>query len=359
MDAASERQKSRRAPDAWLRRKLRAYFPHPYPRAVKSIVRAARGAEVTPSEPSFDNPFTLDDLAALDGETLREVLAAKRASLPADELAAVLREATPAVQGRVRDGLLGRDRARFDAALRAEEAGEAREARQRLLDAFFWELTYRKTPELYEALTEGERMHPALFPTLEPWMRGRVVLDAGAGSGRATLECLRWGARRIYAVEPSEGLLQLLGEKAKPLSGADRIVSMQGRFDALPLADESVDMALSCSAFTSLPNQGGEAGLRELQRVTRGGGTIVIIWPRPEDYGWLAERGFRYVALPARDEMSVRFRSLAVAQQVTHRFYADNAAVRRHLARTRRPEVPYRLLGNNPPHDFCWLRIEK
>jgi SAM-dependent methyltransferase len=359
MDAKDQCERPLRAPDAWLRRKLRAYFPHPDPRMVASLLRAARGAEAPAGEPGFDNPFTLDDLASLDDETLRGVLASNRALLPADVLAVALRAASPALQRRVRDGLSGRDGARFDDVLRRGIARRAEQARGRLLDAFFWELTYRKTPQLYEALTEGERMHPALFPMLEPWLRGRVVLDAGAGSGRATLECLRRGAERVYAVEPSPGLLRLLGEKARAVPGAERIAPMRGRFDALPLADASVDTALSCSAFTSLPNQGGEAGLRELRRVTRAGGVIVIIWPRPEDYGWLAARGFRYVALPARDAMSVRYRSLAVALRVAHRFYAGNTAVLRHLLRTRRPEAPYRLLGNNPPHDFCWLRVER
>jgi len=119
-----------------------------------------------------------------------------------------------------------------------------------------------------------------------------------------------------------------------------------------------VDVTLSCSAFTSKPEQGGEAGLAQLRQVTRPGGYIVTIWPRPEDYGWLAERGFHYVALPLRQELRVRFRSLEGALRIVQRFYARNPALIRYLRQHRRPEVPYSLVGSNPPHDYCWLRVE-
>ena len=71
----------------------------------------------------------------------------------------------------------------------------------------------------------------------------------------------------------------------------------------------------------------------------------------------LAAQGFRYVSLPVPEGMGVRFRSLAVALRVARRFYAHNRAVLRHLLRTHRPEVPYSVLGVNPPHDYCWLRV--
>ncbi|MGZ3638288.1 MAG: class I SAM-dependent methyltransferase, partial [Ktedonobacterales bacterium] len=229
----------------------------------------------------------------------------------------------------------------------------------RLLDNLFWELTYWKTPNLYEALIEGERIHPGIFRRLTPDIRGKDVLDAGAGSGRATFACLRAGAHRVYAVEPSPGLLRILKSKCASYPAHRQIIPARGRFDHLPLEDDSVDLALSCSAFTADPDQGGEPGLAELRRVTRAGGKIVLIWPRPQDYAWLAAHGFHYVALPAPPDMAARFRSLATALQVARRFYAHNTAAIRYLLRRRRPEIPFSILGVNPPHDYCWLPVEK
>jgi ubiquinone/menaquinone biosynthesis C-methylase UbiE len=185
------------------------------------------------------------------------------------------------------------------------------------------------------------------------------VLDAGAGSGRATLACLRAGASRIYAVEPSPGLLRLLRRTLDVEPLGTRVTPLRGRFAALPLADNSVRVTLSCSAFTAAPEQGGERGLAELRRVTQPGGLIVIIWPRPRDFTWLAAAGFRYVALPIPPEMSVRYHSRASALRVARRFYARNAAVLEYLQERSTCEVPYTLLGANPPHDYCWLRTEK
>jgi hypothetical protein len=123
--------------------------------------------------------------------------------------------------------------------------------------------------------------------------------------------------------------------------------------------DNSVDLTLSCSAFTAAPEQGGECGLAEMLRVTRSGGKIVLIWPRREDREWLSARGFRYVALPVQREMCVHFRSLQSALHCAQRFYAHNKAVAQYLLSQRQPEVPFSVIGINPPRDYCWLEVQK
>jgi hypothetical protein len=91
--------------------------------------------------------------------------------------------------------------------------------------------------------------------------------------------------------------------------------------------------------------------------VTKPGGKIVLIWPRREDYEWLAEHGFQYVALPMDQEMQVHFRSLQSALRCARRFYARNKAVVDYILTHRQPEVPFSVLGFNPPCDYCWLRV--
>ncbi len=341
----------------WLETKLQNYYPDPQPKAVESLAEAATSQQTPAEAPAFDNPFTLDDLLIFDEQTLRDLVTSDASGLGLDDLARGLRGAPASLVERVTRALPRQQRARFRA-LRQQEMPEqeVEAARRQILDHLFWELTYWKTPELYEELTEGERLHPDLFRRLRPDLRGKIVLDAGAGSGRATLECLRQGARHVYAVEPSPGLLRLLEQKLAH-SGASQITTLRGRFDALPLDDQSVETALACSAFTAEPDQGGEAGLAELKRVTRRGGQIIVIWPRPEDYGWLAEQGFQYVALPLRAEPRVRYRSWQSALRVARRFYARNRALTRHLLHSRQADVPFSLLGPNPPHDYCWLEV--
>jgi len=185
------------------------------------------------------------------------------------------------------------------------------------------------------------------------------VLDAGAGSGRASLECIRYDAKLVYAIEPSPGLLHILEQKLGHHVNKQQVIPRTGRFNALPLEDNSVDLALSCSAFTAAPEQGGEAGLAEMIRVTRPGGKIALIWPRPEDHAWLHSQGFCYVSLPLQQEMRIHFRSLKSALRCAHRFYARNKVVAQYILIRHKPEIPFSLIGLNPPNYYCWLEVKK
>jgi SAM-dependent methyltransferase len=350
---------ARESGEAWLRRKLATFR---FDRRSRRPALAADADDLpfpSHSEPLFANPFSIGDIDVFDSRTLADLLGADDAGVDATDLGDSAAAMPVALRRRVRAALGGARRRRFDAAVRRRRpVADRRAAERRVLDALFWELTYWKTPELYEELTEGERIHPGIFRRLAPRIEDAVVLDAGAGSGRASLECVRYGARRVIALEPSAGLLRLLKEKTHQGRSAGRVAPLRGRFDAIPLVDGSVDIVLACSAFTADPGQGGEPGLAELRRVTRPGGRVVVIWPRVEDHEWLARQGFRYEPLPLDREMVVRFRSLASAWRCARRFYARRHDVVRYLRRHRRPEVPFSVLGFNPPHDFCWLPVE-
>src|SRR5947209_5132088 len=299
----------------------------------------------TQSETQFANPFHIEDIAIFDDDTLRRLLVDEAFGVTLTQLGCSLHGGPPVLIKRIVSILPVEKRWRFIHDLRKPLVpAKVTRVRKKVLDALFWELTYWKTPELYEELTEGEQLHAGIFQHLEPDLRSRVVLDAGAGSGRASFECLRHGASLVYAVEPSPGLRRILERKLKQQPLAGRLKLCAGRFDAIPLADNSVDVALSCSAFTSTAGQGGEKGLAELRRVVRPGGKIVLIWPRIEDRCWLEQHGFQYISLPLQWEMRVHFRSLHSALHCARRFYAHNRAVIRYLRTRQRPEIPFSLL---------------
>jgi SAM-dependent methyltransferase len=296
------------------------------PAAFQELAQAASPA-IPPARPLplFNNPFSLADLAVFDNKTLRELFRRDSFGVSLKELALALHGTDQTLSRKIARQMPYARRLRFRRELNRPAAlPKIEAARRKLLDGLFWELTYWKTPELYEEFTAGETLHPGIFKELAPAIRGKRVLDAGAGSGRASLESLRYGAALVYAVEPSPGLLKILENKLKNQPAQHRIKPLQGRFDHLPLADNQVDLTVSCSAFTADPAQGGEPGLKEFIRVTRNGGKIVLIWPRPEDYDWLAQHGFSYVSLPGRSRMKVAFSSMKAAWEVARRFYARN-----------------------------------
>ncbi len=312
------------------------------------------------NEALFENPFQMEDLMVFDENTLHSMLTRSEFGLTVESLAHSLHGMQGPLLKRIESNLSPQQRSLFLQQLRHPlSQNEVERAQRQVLDGLFWELTYWKTPALYEELTEGERLHPGIFEHLQPDLQGKTVLDAGAGSGRASLECIRYSAKLVYAVEPSPGLLHILEQKLGHHVNNQQVIPRTGRFDALPLEDNSVDLALSCSAFTAAPEQGGEPGLAEMIRVTRPGGKIVLIWPRPEDRAWLYSHGFRYVSLPLQQEMRVHFRSLKSALHCAHHFYARNKAVAQYILTRHKPEIPFSLIGLSPPNYYCWLEVKK
>jgi len=103
-----------------------------------------------------------------------------------------------------------------------------------------------------------------------------VVLEIGGGSGVVVREIARRtaGANRIIDVDISPYLLREAEALAKQAGFADRISFQEGRAEAIPLGDDSVDVALF---FTVMEEGDADRMLAELVRITRPGGRIAAI----------------------------------------------------------------------------------
>lgn len=309
------------------------------------------------SDQWFHNPFHMEDLLVFDEAMLQAIITHQRFGVTLQLLARSCRHTPETIVQQIVRRLSPVQREHLWSELRHEcTLQEGEQAQQTLLDALFWELIYWKMPERYEELTEGEDIHPDLFPSLMPRLRGQTVVDVGAGWGRASLACVEAQAAHVTAVEPSPGLLRLLRHNIAQRNIQDTLTPCSGRFEELPLANASVDYALSCSAFTALNEQGGEVGLGEMKRVTKPGGQILILWPRTCDHAWFHEHGFHYVSLTGASHMQIRFRSLSVALRCADLFYGNKPEVKAYLQTTQKPLLPFTVIGLNPPSDYFWLQ---
>ena len=209
--------------------------------------------------------------------------------------------------------------------------------------AMAWELLYRLEPELYDRLASAERLHPGVVD----WLPRGVdrIAEVGAGTGRLTMELIEHG-QHVVAVEPALPMRRILRRKLAEAGHGDRVRVVRGFFDQLPLPDDFAGLVVACSAFTPSPGHGGEAGLAEMERVCRPGGWVVIIWPNHLD--WLAARGYRHVSFPG--PMAVEFGSCDEAVELAEIFYPKAAG---EVRRRGRRNVPFEVLGINPPRDLA------
>lgn len=102
---------------------------------------------------------------------------------------------------------------------------------------------------------------------LAPW-RGRDLLDLGCGSG-FWLPGYADEAAAVTGVEPAPDLVELARAREP------RATVLQGSAEHLPLGDATVDVVHARFAYFFPPS--GDAGLAEVRRVLRPGGSLVVV----------------------------------------------------------------------------------
>jgi SAM-dependent methyltransferase len=113
------------------------------------------------------------------------------------------------------------------------------------------------------------RIAAAIAQALGP---ARRVINVGAGTGS-----YEPADREVTAVEPS---IEMIRKRRQPAAAV-----VQASADALPFADKAFDAAMAILTIHHWPDK--QAGLREMQRVTKG--RIVLLTFDPTQRPWLTE----------------------------------------------------------------------
>lgn len=125
-------------------------------------------------------------------------------------------------------------------------------------------------------------------------VRGLKVTDVGCGDGGMTRHLAHAGAT-VVGIEPSPQQLAR-ARAAEPVAGE---TYMQGRGEALPFDDGSLDAVLYFNSLHHLPLAAMTPALAEAARVLRPGGALVAVEP-------LAEGAYFTAVQPMDDETAVR-----------------------------------------------------
>jgi SAM-dependent methyltransferase len=131
---------------------------------------------------------------------------------------------------------------------------------------------------------------------------GKLVLDAACGPGLYAAELIRRGAR-VIGFDQSPRMVQISAERCRP--GEFRVHDLNDRLDWLP--DASADLVLCALAFGYVDNR--VAALRELRRVLRPGGALVLSRAHPVSY-WQRYGGSYFdvrVVEEVTQDVAVRF----------------------------------------------------
>jgi demethylmenaquinone methyltransferase/2-methoxy-6-polyprenyl-1,4-benzoquinol methylase len=105
---------------------------------------------------------------------------------------------------------------------------------------------------------------------------GSTYLDVGCGTGDMAMEIMRQAPEsRVVGIDPSEGMLEVGREKIRS-AGLDHAILLQ-KGDVLDLAfgDNSFDGAITAFCIRNVTDR--RRGLKEISRVVRPGGLVIIL----------------------------------------------------------------------------------
>jgi SAM-dependent methyltransferase len=125
-----------------------------------------------------------------------------------------------------------------------------------------------------------------------------VVADLGCGEGYLTIETSRW-ASRVIAVDRSPDVLK----RARELASRRRVSNVvwkRGTLEKLPIANESVDIALLSQALHHADDPA--LVMREAVRILTPGGRVLVLDLREHTEAWVRDRlGDRWLGFSPAD----------------------------------------------------------
>lgn len=151
----------------------------------------------------------------------------------------------------------------------------------------------RRSAELYDAgvefvfLGSADVMRRQIIPPITRWLRseheGRArILDVAAGTGRALLQLAKaHPSHKYYALDLSQYYLDVAQRSAKDAFDISFVVE---NAEEMPFKDDSFDAVTSVYLFHELPRNARRRVYREMLRVLRPGGLLVL-----EDSAQLSE----------------------------------------------------------------------
>jgi ubiquinone/menaquinone biosynthesis C-methylase UbiE len=215
---------------------------------------------------------------------------------------------------------------------------------------------YATRADDYDRMIAREDAGQVLLNTIRSLagVRGKDIVDVGAGTGRLAVGLGALGAKSVHALDAERAMLDVLERRALA-AGVTRLATTVADNESLPLADACCDLATAGWTYGHLtrfhpddwPARVARAA-SELRRIVRPGGTVIVIETlglpgkpvRPalqEFQEWLErDQGMKRIEL----DTDFVFRSVREADERTRFFFGD--AIADDLVREKRTRLPER-----------------
>jgi ubiquinone/menaquinone biosynthesis C-methylase UbiE len=147
-----------------------------------------------------------------------------------------------------------------------------------------WDILYRDYPEIYDEFANvpyKPRMIDVLHEKFD--INRKLIEDVGSGSGRSTIQLARY-AEQVIGVEPEKSMRGQAKKNTEEL-GIDNIVYIDSRAEEIPLDNDLADMVVAVTATMYPPEDVIPKFIKEAQRVTKPGGTVISVDVAPGWYG--------------------------------------------------------------------------
>lgn len=103
----------------------------------------------------------------------------------------------------------------------------------------------------------------------------KIILDVATGTGDFAIEALKLNPEKVIGIDISEGMLEQGRQKMKKKNYDDKIELLYGDSENLPFEDEKFDAIIAAFGVRNFEDL--EAGLKEMHRVMKKGGKVVIL----------------------------------------------------------------------------------
>lgn len=165
---------------------------------------------------------------------------------------------------------------------------------------------YNGTTTMYKDVTSTRFVQPDVVASHFHLRPGDAVADFGAGAGYflSALSHAVGSSGRVYACEIQKNLITTLGTVAaeQRLGNVSPLLADIETSGGIPLSDSTLDVGVLINTLFQLEDK--TSALKEIARVTRKGGRLIVIdWT--ESFGGLGPRGDAIVSLGAAKELVI------------------------------------------------------